>query len=82
MSRDNPDESLMITGDRNIVEIHFRVNYNISDALKPRSNVRNPVGDTGNEPGAAWRQVAESAMREVIGRRQLEPIIITERGDG
>ena len=74
---DEPDESLMITGDRNIVEIHFRIYYNISDAVKFVFNVRDPVG-RNQEPGAV-RQVAESAMREVIGRRQLEPIITTER---
>lgn len=76
--RDVPDESLMITGDRNIVQIQFRIYYNIKDAEDFAFNVRNPVG-TGNDPGAV-RQVAESAMREVIGRRQLEPIITTERG--
>ncbi len=69
---DNPDESLMITGDRNIVEIHFRIYYNIKDVVAFAFNVRDPDG--------AVRQVAESAMREVIGRRQLEPIITTERG--
>lgn len=75
---DDPDESLMITGDRNIVEIHFRIYYNVSDAVKFVFNVRDPVG-RNQEPGAV-RQVAESAMREVIGRRQLEPVITTERG--
>jgi membrane protease subunit HflK len=69
---DNPDESLMITGDRNIVEVHFRINYNIKSAVDFAFNVRDPDG--------AVRQIAESAMREVIGRRQLEPIITTERG--
>jgi modulator of FtsH protease HflK len=69
---DNPDESLMITGDRNIVEIHFRIYYNIKDVVDFAFNVRDPDG--------AVRQVAESAMREIIGRRQLEPIITTERG--
>ncbi len=69
---DNPDESLMITGDRNIVEIHFRIYYNIKDVFDFTFNVR--------EPDTAVRNVAESAMREVIGRRQLEPIITTERG--
>ena len=69
---DNPDESLMITGDRNIVEIHFRIYYNIKDVVDFAFNVR--------EPDTAVRNVAESAMREVIGRRQLEPIITTERG--
>lgn len=75
---DDADESLMITGDRNIVEIHFRIYYNVSDAVKFVFNVRDPVG-RNQEPGAV-RQVAESAMREVIGRRQLEPVITTERG--
>jgi len=75
---DNPDESLMITGDRNIVEIHFRIYYNIKDVFAFAFNVRNPVTTAQGEPGAV-RQVAESAMREVIGRRQLEPIITTDR---
>ncbi|MGD9979969.1 MAG: FtsH protease activity modulator HflK [Hyphomonadaceae bacterium] len=74
---DNPDESLMITGDRNIVEIHFRIVYNIKDVVDFAFNVRNPV-TTQDGPGAV-RQVAESAMREVIGQRQLEPIITTDR---
>jgi membrane protease subunit HflK len=69
---DNPDESLMITGDRNITEIHFRIYYNIKDVEDFVFNVR--------DPDQAVRAVAESAMREVIGRRQLEPIITTERG--
>jgi membrane protease subunit HflK len=69
---DNPDESLMITGDRNIVQIQFRINYNIKDVVDFAFNVR--------DPDAAVRQIAESAMREVIGRRELEPIITTERG--
>lgn len=69
---DNPDESLMITGDRNIAEIHFRIYYNIKNLEDFVFNVR--------DPDNAVRNVAESAMREVIGRRQLEPIITTERG--
>jgi membrane protease subunit HflK len=75
---DNPDESLMITGDRNIVEVHFRIYYNIKNVRDFVYNVRDPVSRTEEQPGAV-RQVAESAMREVIGRRNLEPIITTER---
>lgn len=69
---DNADESLMITGDRNIAEIHFRIYYNVKDVADFVFNVR--------EPDEAVRQIAESAMREVIGRRELEQIITTERG--
>jgi len=68
---DNPDESLMITSDRNIVQIQFRIYYNIKNPVDYAFNVR--------EPEFAVRQVAESAMREVIGRRQFELIITTER---
>jgi len=68
---DNPDESLMITSDRNIVQIQFRIYYNIKSAVDYAFNVR--------EPEEAVRQVAESAMREVIGQRQFELIITTER---
>ncbi|MEZ5956621.1 MAG: FtsH protease activity modulator HflK [Hyphomonadaceae bacterium] len=69
---DNSEESLMITGDRNIAEIHFRIVYNVKDVSAFVFNVR--------EPDEAVRQVAESSMREIIGRRDLEPIITTERG--
>ncbi|QGZ95897.1 FtsH protease activity modulator HflK [Terricaulis silvestris] len=75
---DNPEESLMITGDRNIVEIHFRIYYNIKDVSDFVYNVRDPIS-RDDEPGAV-RQIAESAMREVIGGRNLEPIITTDRG--
>lgn len=76
--QDIAEESLMITGDRNIVQVHFRIYYRVTDVVKFVFNLRNPAS-VGGEPGAV-RQVAESVMREVIGRRQLEPIITGERG--
>lgn len=75
---DVPDESLMITGDRNIVQIHFRIFYNVADVEDFVFKVRTPATVAGSEP-SALRQVAESAMREVIGQRRLEPVITTER---
>lgn len=68
---DIPDEGLMITGDRNIVDIDFRVVYRIADARDFSFNVR--------DPAEAVRGVAESGMREVIGQRQLEAIITRDR---
>lgn len=68
---DRPDESLMITGDRNIVQVHFRVYYVVNDTRAFVFNVEDPVSSV--------RAVAESSMREVIGRRQLEAIITRER---
>jgi membrane protease subunit HflK len=73
------EEGLMLTGDRNIVDIHFKVYYNISDVVDFAFNVRDPVDNSRDENQGAVRQVVESAMREVIGRRQVEPIITTDR---
>ncbi len=75
----DPDEGLMLTGDRNIVDIHFKVYYNVSDVVKFAFNVRDPVDADETETNGATRQVVESAMREVIGRRQLEAVITTDR---
>ncbi len=64
-------ESLMITGDRNIVDIDFRVIYRLSDARAYLYNVVNPP--------EAVRGLAESAMREVVGQRELQEIITVQR---
>ncbi|MBL8548934.1 MAG: FtsH protease activity modulator HflK [Hyphomonadaceae bacterium] len=65
------DEGLMITSDRNIVDVGFTVLYRLSSAENFLFNVR--------DPEEAIRAVAESAMREVVGQRELQAIITTER---
>lgn len=62
-AREVQQESLMLTGDENIVDITFEVQWRISDAQKFVFNVR--------DPEATVRSVAESAMREVIGRTPI-----------
>lgn len=65
-------ESMMLTADRNIVDISFDVQWKI-DATAPQDflfNVRNAE--------SIVKPVAESAMREVIGRTVLEEENITE----
>lgn len=64
-------ESLMLTGDRNIVNIDFEVQWKI-DAGKPQEYLFNI-----RDPETTVRAVAESAMREVIGRNKLEEILTT-----
>ncbi len=59
VSRDIPEESLMLTGDENIIDIDFQVLWKISDAQAFLFNVQNVE--------ATVKQAAESAMREVIG---------------
>jgi membrane protease subunit HflK len=68
-----PDESLMLTGDENIVDLSFAVQWHISDAAQYLFKVR--------EPDDAVKAVAESAMREVVGRSALKSILTTGRGD-
>ncbi len=69
--QDVQGESLMITGDRNIVDVDFAVLYRLSDARAYLYNV--------NAPDDAVRGVAESAMREIIGQRELQQIITVDR---
>ncbi|MDP1736262.1 MAG: FtsH protease activity modulator HflK [Caulobacter sp.] len=60
-------ETLMLTGDENIVDLSFSVTWRVSSPGQFLFNVSDP-----KETVAA---VAESAMREVVGRSALEPII-------
>jgi membrane protease subunit HflK len=71
--RDVPEESLMLTGDENIVDVDFSVLWRI----KP-----NGVGDylfNIQQPEGTVKAVAESAMREVIGRSNIQPILTGAR---
>ncbi|MAL78144.1 MAG: FtsH protease activity modulator HflK [Sneathiella sp.] len=64
-------ESLMLTGDENIVDIGFTVLWRIKDAGLFLFNVE--------QPELAIKNVAESAMREVIGRTNLTAAITEGR---
>jgi membrane protease subunit HflK len=71
--RDVPEESLMLTGDENIVDVDFSVLWRIQPA-KVRDylfNIQNPEGTV--------KAVAESAMREVVGRSNIQPILTGAR---
>jgi modulator of FtsH protease HflK len=70
-TEDIPEESLMLTGDENIVDVNFTVFWVIKDAGAYLFNV-----DT---PDQAIKAVAESAMREVVGQNQIEPILTQDR---
>lgn len=69
---DTPQESLMLTGDENIVNLNFSVTWRINDAARYVFSTRNPE--------EAVKAVAESAMREVVGKTELQPILTTGRG--
>jgi membrane protease subunit HflK len=71
--RDVPEESLMLTGDENIVDVDFSVFW----LVKP-DGVSQYVFNI-NDPEGTVKAVAESAMREVVGRSQIEPILTGAR---
>jgi membrane protease subunit HflK len=74
--RDVPEESLMLTGDENIVDVDFSVFW----LIKPGGagdylfNIQQPEGTV--------KAVAESAMREIVGRSNIQPILTGEYGAG
>jgi membrane protease subunit HflK len=67
------DESSMFTGDENIVHMRFNVQYNISDARAFLFNVKDPENTV--------KIAAEAAMREVVGRSNIDTILTTGRAE-
>ena len=68
-----PEESLMLTGDENIVDIDFVVFWQINNAPDYLFNIQNPEGTV--------KDVAESAMREVVGQSDIEPLLTAARAE-
>jgi len=68
-----PEESLMLTGDENIVDIDFVVVWKISDAPDYLFKIQNPQGSV--------KDVSESSMREIIGQSDIEPILTSSRAE-
>ncbi|MES3026081.1 MAG: FtsH protease activity modulator HflK [Pseudomonadota bacterium] len=60
-------ESLMLTDDENIIDIQFAVQYTLKDPVKWLFNNR--------DQDATVRQVAESAMREVVGKSKMDFVL-------
>ncbi len=72
-SQAGADESgLMLTRDQNIVDIGFQVVWNISDPEKYLFNLADPENTI--------RAVSASAMRDIIARSELSPILNRDRG--
>ncbi len=69
--RDVLAESLMLTGDENIIDIDFAVFWRIRDAGEFLFNTRNPEDTV--------KSAAESVMREVIGRTPIQAALTEAR---
>ncbi len=67
------EQSLMLTQDENIIDIKFTVQYKVSDPRDYLFNVRNPE--------ETLQQAMESAIREIIGRSDMDFIITGGRSE-
>ena len=72
VSRNRDEAGLMLTGDENVIDIDFQVVWNVADPSAFLFNLR--------DPDATIRAVSESAMREIVARSQLAPILNRDRG--
>ena len=63
----------MLTGDENIADMNFRV---IGRSTRPRPETSPSTSGAARDVKA----VAESAMREIVGRTQIQRILTADRG--
>lgn len=69
--RDVPSESLMLTGDQNVIDIDFDIQWQIKGAANYLFNIRDPEGTI--------KIAAESALREIVGQSDLEAALVSGR---
>lgn len=67
-----PIESIMITGDQNIVDAQLLVQFNINDLESFLFEAVDPAGET-------IKNATESALRQVIGSRIIDDVLTTEK---
>ena len=69
---DETDTGLMLTRDQNIIYMQYQVVWNVADPEKYLFNLADPEGTV--------RAVAESAMRDIVARNELSPLLSRNRG--
>ncbi len=70
----HPEESLMLTGDEQIIDAQIIIQYKIKDAADYLFNVRNLEGSQGT-----IKDAAEVALRQVVGKRPIDDVLIEEK---
>jgi membrane protease subunit HflK len=71
--RDVPEESLMLTGDENIVDVRARVLWRISDVEKYLFQI--------DDPETSVKNAAEAALREIVGQSKFQEITTDKIGE-
>jgi len=72
-SSSSKDESLMLTGDLNLAEVQWVVQYRVDDAYKNLFKVRNPQ--------STLRIISEAAMRQIVGDRTVNEVLTVGRSE-
>jgi modulator of FtsH protease HflK len=67
------DESLMLTGDLNVIDVEWVVQYRIGDPIRFLYEMR--------EPTRTLRDISESVMRRVVGNRLGSEVLTVARVD-
>jgi len=67
------DESLMLTGDLNLADVEWIVQYRIDDPYKFLFKVREPI--------ATMRDISEACMREIVGDRTVNEVLTVGRAE-
>ena len=70
-SRDYFEESLMLTGDLNVLVVEWITQFKIKDPVKLLFNIRNPRGTI--------RNISEAVMRQVVGDNTVNEVLTTRR---
>jgi membrane protease subunit HflK len=77
---DRLKEALMLTDDENIVDVHFTVQYRIKESVAgARDFLFNSRFARERDPSDVVLQAAESAMREVVGRKAMDSVLYESR---
>jgi modulator of FtsH protease HflK len=75
-------DGLMLTGDQNIVDVAFQVNWRVENSRDFLFQVAHGSNEEGrSDPQVTVRAVAEAAIREVVGRKQRDQVLATGRAD-
>ena len=78
-STDNAGESLILTGDEKLVDVDFVVLWQVKDATELLFNVRDGEAFLEDLPAQTVKDVAESAMREIVGKSDIRNILTADR---
>lgn len=70
-AKNYPEESLMLTGDLNILDVRWIVQYRVTDPLKLLFKTRNPVNNV--------RDMSEVVMRRLVGDYTVDEVLTTKR---